>query len=502
MALTDTLESKATATLDANAPSFGPSNQITASSLSSSPSLREAPAAIPTDFTSFVNSLTPDTSALTKSGDRLRSDISDTLTDLEGKGARQLEVEQDLGLPEDRQRLREINLQIAQLRGEFDKAIVNEEGAVRPQEFITGRQDFLQKKSAVMVGALTSVAQALQGNITLAEQTADRTIEQEFADEEARLRRLEFEYTENKDAIEKADKKGADKLALYLDERKRVLQDQKEERKEVLSLAQEAALNGASNSIVTKVASAATTEEALSIASGWIGRLDRLNTMSLIAERSGAGGNSGISIGADGTKQITLSNGTTKPLADVDFSDPSDVEALPVSDVTKAVMSGFVKTKDLTPTQKGQVAAELQKIGFNPNTYILNKLSSLVESWQAVPEDSRGLIEGNKFWQRWTDPQVAAFESQRELLTREIARLFDVGVLSDQDVAAYQNAMPSRRDSSLDVVLNKAAGIVSAAAGINPQNVGKRVKLDDGREAIVGADGDTLLDPKTGKPIE
>jgi len=269
MALTDTLESKATATLDANAPSFGPSNQITASSLSSSPSLREAPAAIPTDFTSFVNSLTPDTSALTKSGDKLRSDISDTFTDLEGKGARQLEVEQDLGLPEDRQRLREINLQIAQLKGEFDKAIVNEEGAVRPQEFITGRQDFLQKKSAVMVGALTSVAQALQGNITLAEQTADSTIEKEFADEEARLRRLEFEYTENKDALEKADKKGADELALYIAERTRVLDDKKEERKGVLSFAQMAAVNGAPNSVVSRIAAASSQEEALSLMGSW-----------------------------------------------------------------------------------------------------------------------------------------------------------------------------------------------------------------------------------------
>lgn len=270
MALTDTLENKANSILDANAPAFGSANQINAASLSSTPTLREAPAAIPTDFTSFVNSLTPDTSALTKTGDQLRSDISNTLTDFESKGARQTEIEQDLGLPEDRQRLRELNLQIAQLKGEFDKAIVNEEGAVRPQEFITGRQDFLQKKSAVMVGALTSIQQALQGNITLAEQTADRTIEREFADEEARLARLQFEYTENKDALEKTDKKGADKLALYLDERKRVLEDQKEERKNTLAIAQLAAINGAPNNVVSRIASANTQEEALSNAGSWL----------------------------------------------------------------------------------------------------------------------------------------------------------------------------------------------------------------------------------------
>lgn len=499
MALTDTLRQNAVSELDENErvstvlapPTFGAPNQISASTLSSTPTLREAPPAPLTDFGAFVRSLTPDTTQLDRRGEELRDDISGTLGDMETRGARQTEIEAELGLPEDRQRLRELNLQIAQLQGDFNEAIVNEEGVARPIEFITGRQDFLQKKSAVMVGALTSVAQALQGNITLAEQTAERTIEREFADEEARLRTLEFEYTENKEALEKADRKGADRLALYLDERKRVLAEQKDERKNVLAIAQEAALNGAPNSIVSRVAGATSQEQALSLAGSWL------------SENAGTGvTGGGITVSPDGTKVITLPDGSTKPLAGIDLSNAAEVEALPVSNITKAVMNGYVKAKDLTPTQKGEVAGELQQIGFNPNTYVLNKLSSLVETWQSVPESSRGLVEGNKFWERWTDPEVAAFESQRELLTREVARLFDVGVLSDQDVAAYQNAMPSRRDSSLEVVLNKAAGIAGAAAGINPENVGKRVILDDGREAIVGADGNTLLDPKTGRPIE
>ncbi len=496
MALTDTLEERAVTTLEGAgasplaAPTFGSANQINASALSATPAIKEAPNEPLTDFRAFVNSLTPDTSALTADRDRLRSRISDTLGDLEDKGARQTEIEDELGLPEDRQRLREINLQIAQLQGEFDKAIVNEEGVARPIEFITGRQQFLEKRRAVQIGALTSVAQALQGNIALAEQTAESTVEREFADEEAELRRLEFEYTENKEDLERADKKGTEKLALFLEERKRVLQDAKDERKGVLAIAQEAAINGAPNSVVSQITQATTQEQALSLVGGWL------------TEDGVGGGGSGITVTADGTKLVTMPDGTLKPLNQIDFSDPADIDALPVSDVTKAVMSGFVKTKDLTPTQKGEVAAELQQVGFNPNTYILNKLSSLAETWQSVPEGSRGLAEGLKFWERWTNPQVAAFESQKEILTREIARLFDVGVLSDQDVASYKNAMPSRLDSSIEVVLNKAAGITGAAAGINPQNVGKRVVLEDGREAIIGADGDTLLDPKTGKPLE
>lgn len=282
MALTETLRQNAVNQLDENervpavspinlsTPTFGPSNQISASALSSTPSLKEAPAAPLTDFGAFVQSLAPDTTALSERGKELRGEITDTMGTLGTQGARLEEVEGELGLPEDRKRLRELNLQIAQLTGDFNEAIVNEEGVARPIEFITGRQDFLQKKSAVMVGALTSVAQALQGNITLAEQTADRTVQREFADEEAELERLSFEYTENKDDLEKADKKGADQLALYLDERKRVLADQKEERKGALALAQAAAVNGAPNSVVSRIAQASTQEEALSIAGSWL----------------------------------------------------------------------------------------------------------------------------------------------------------------------------------------------------------------------------------------
>src|SRR5690606_11558194 len=127
-------------------------------------------------------------------------------------------------------------------------------------EFITGRQDFLRKQAAVQIGALTSVAHAVQGNIALAEQTAERTIEREFADEEAELRRLEFEYQTNREALERVDRKGAERLALFIQERGRVLSEAKAERNAVLALAAQAAVNGAPNAIVSQMAQARSQE--------------------------------------------------------------------------------------------------------------------------------------------------------------------------------------------------------------------------------------------------
>lgn len=147
----------------------------------------------------------------------------------------------------------------------------------------------------------------------------------------------------------------------------------------------------------------------------------------------------------------------------VDFSNPDTIRNLPVSYLTKAVMSGTMKLKDLTPTDKSQVATEMYQSGFNPQQYVVNKLTALATLWSNIEDSNKGLLN------YYTTPfassrfsDVAEFESARQLLTREIARLNDVGVLSDPDVESYQKAMPSRRDESIDVVNAKIKGLTSA----------------------------------------
>ena len=180
-----------------------------------------------------------------------------------------------------------------------------------------------------------------------------------------------------------------------------------------------------------------------------------------------------------------------------------DIKNAPVQDITKAVMSGLIQMKELTPTDKRGVAEDLYKVGFNPKQYIVNKLNGMISLYAAMPEDQKGYIEGFvKPWAVNTVPSVAQFESARTLLTREIARLFDVGVLSDQDVASYTAAMASRQDSGLPVVIAKISGISQATGGKANENTGKTGTLKDGRPYVVGTDGETLLDPNTGKELE
>ena len=164
-------------------------------------------------------------------------------------------------------------------------------------------------------------------------------------------------------------------------------------------------------------------------------------------------------VGTGGSGIISSGGGISASITSL-----SDINSLPVSDLTKSVMAGYGKIKDLTPTDRAKVQTELYRVGFNPYEYINRKLDSLASSWENAGF-FKGILAGRLPFATSLSPEAASFESQKTLLTREVARLFDVGVLSDQDVASYKDAMPSRSDRNIDVVNAKIEGIKQATGG-------------------------------------
>ena len=57
-----------------------------------------------------------------------------------------------------------------------------------PIEFITGQQAAVQRQKAIEIGALSTRQAALQGNIALARDRAQRTVDLQFAPLEQRLK--------------------------------------------------------------------------------------------------------------------------------------------------------------------------------------------------------------------------------------------------------------------------------------------------------------------------
>lgn len=189
-----------------------------------------------------------------------------------------------------------------------------------------------------------------------------------------------------------------------------------------------------------------------------------------------------------------VGGGTQFDVSNIDLTSPESIAALPVSKLTKAIMSGTGTMKDLTPTAKETVLQEMYSVGFNPQQYVMNRLGNLVSMWSNIPDDQKGLIQGAKFWSTYTVPEVGAFESAKNVLTRIVARLNDVGMLSDQDVADYKKAMPSRFDSSLDVVTAKVQGLGAALTGKKQgeqYTEGQEAELDDGT-IVVRSNGEWI----------
>ena len=168
-----------------------------------------------------------------------------------------------------------------------------------------------------------------------------------------------------------------------------------------------------------------------------------------------------------------------------------------VSDLAKSVIAGTINLKDLTPTKKAAVAAELTKIGFNPITYLNRKLDNLLGLYQAVPEKYKGLIQGNVPFTAKVSPDVAKFESAKTFITIETARLREVGVLTDADYQRYNSAMPARNDRNYDVAKAKVDGVKAATAqGLSNSAtqqtdypVGSKVVTKEGKTFTKQADG-------------
>jgi hypothetical protein len=178
--------------------------------------------------------------------------------------------------------------------------------------------------------------------------------------------------------------------------------------------------------------------------------------------RAGSGG--GSSGGVIGS--IKLADGTTVAAEDIDFANQEQVNALPISDLAKSVIMGYGSMKELTPTMKSEVQTELYQVGFKPKQYVINKLDALAQQYENLPGHAKGVVEGRVLpFASSMSARVAEFESNKQVLTREIARLNDVGVLSDQDVASYKDAMPSRSDANINVVRGKIKGLKSAITG-------------------------------------
>lgn len=259
-------------------PPPAPVNRTSLTAIQNTPSVTDVPPPAPTtDFTDIITRYRP--------SDRPDApSASLTLQDqLRQRNEASTALEANMGLDSMYSRSSEIDQQIADLTGSFGLAIQQEDGFVRPQEFITGRQAYLQNQKAAQIEALSAAQAAIDGKIALAEQRIEKAIEREFGPLEAQLAAAQEDYSRNKDAYDRIDKAKSEERAVMLQERERTLTAEKEERKGVMALAVSAAENGAPASAISRIIASKTQEEAFGYASQYVGALDRAAKYASIA---------------------------------------------------------------------------------------------------------------------------------------------------------------------------------------------------------------------------
>ncbi len=171
----------------------------------------------------MIQGVNPDETAY---NDRL-AQLEEAYKGTMGKGEAYKQQLNQAGVSESEKKLADLNILMAQQQASFQQGMLDTEGKVIPMRFITGQQAQMQKQYAITAGNTAMMAQALQGNITMAKQTAMDTVNLEYADREAKLDMQKQMLELNYDKLTRSEKKRADELSFVLQKEEQRLAEEK-----------------------------------------------------------------------------------------------------------------------------------------------------------------------------------------------------------------------------------------------------------------------------------
>lgn len=194
-------------------------------------------------------------------GDKALTDVAKLGT----RSAAQARAETDAGVPEFNKQLNDINFQIRDLQAQSASAYNASEDRLAPTFAIRGEQAQIERQRSVKALGLSAIAQAIQGNIALAKDKADRAVEEEFAPIQAELDTVREALSMNEKKLSREDAKRAQAQQIALQERQRVLDQAKENKTIIYGWAAEAAKNGASSLLINRAIGVTDPMQALQI---------------------------------------------------------------------------------------------------------------------------------------------------------------------------------------------------------------------------------------------
>lgn len=217
------------------------------------------PAVIPADL------LTPTSSASILDTQKAITDVN---TRLQGKNAALQAAEVKAKVPEYQQQLNDVISQINATNSQAVAEQVRIGGQPIDSAFRANQIGSVERAKTVKLLGLSAVASALQGNLALAQDYAQKSVNAEFAPIEAQLETLKQQLEFNKDNFTRDEKIRADKLTIALQDKQQALQDAKDAKTQINGIALEAAKNGADAQTLNSILNATDVASALGAARG------------------------------------------------------------------------------------------------------------------------------------------------------------------------------------------------------------------------------------------
>jgi len=153
-----------------------------------------------------------------------------------------------------------------------------------------------------------------------------------------------------------------------------------------------------------------------------------------------------------------------------------------------------------TPSQRDEIAKEVAGSGLDLNNIgkteakaILLGMKQLKTLWDKIPNIKKGIIQGQGVFlekNKKTNKEVAEFETLKNLLGMQLARLTEKGRMSDEDREFYLNIMPNLSVQNPEVLQGNINSINEGLSSLFS------LDLDKLTESV------KLRNPKTGQVIE
>lgn len=254
---------------------YTPSPTISSANLQGGPAPTIPPYQPPTipstaDILAAYNTPTDTENKLQENENTLLGNVESIINKQGTQSARQGELENQAGIPGMQQNLNQYTAQINAVNASAFQATQNAEGRLAPTFSIYGEQAQIERQKSAQTFGLAAAASATQNNIALAETNVQRALDAEFGHLESQLQYQQMLLGINQDKMTKEQQKKAGIMQVQLQERERLLTEQKAERNNILNLMTTLASNGAPAELVNKLQRQTNFETAIALAAPYM----------------------------------------------------------------------------------------------------------------------------------------------------------------------------------------------------------------------------------------